>query len=337
MRIIIDAMGGDNAPLEIIRGTVDAARECRAELTLVGNKELILKTAEENGLDISCFDTVHSESVITMEDDPIIAIQRKKDSSMAMGLRLLASGEGDAFVSAGNTGALFSGASIIAKKAKGVGRAAIGTVLPGTVPCLLLDAGANVSVTEEYLEQFAVMGSAYMRKMYGIDSPKVGLLNNGTEDCKGTALQIAANRCLRENSYINYVGNVEGSAALFGTCDVLICDGYTGNIFLKAIEGMGKRILSSLRDVYSKNIISKLSYLIVKKPFGKMKKAFDPKEHGGSPILGLSKPVIKAHGSSDAKAFKNAIFQAVRFTESGAIGDIAAAAEKFAENLKTRQ
>lgn len=316
MRIIIDAMGGDNAPLEILRGVTLAAKEYGHSYILVGNTDVMKQISRENGLDLTPFELVHSESVISMEDDPVIAVQKKKDSSMVMGLKKLAAGEGDAFVSAGNTGALFTGASLIVKRAPGIKRAAIGTVMPGTEPCILLDAGANVSVTSEYLEQFAIMGSDYIKKMYGIAAPTVGLLNNGTEDCKGTPLQIEANKCLAECKEINYVGNVEGNAALFGACNVLVADGFTGNIFLKSMEGMGKRILKSLKTTYSKNIITKLSYLLVKKHIASMKKDFDASEHGGSPILGISKPVIKAHGSSDANAIKNAIAQAVRFSDN---------------------
>ena len=235
---------------------------------------------------------------------------------MVVALKLLADGKGDALVSAGNTGALFSGATLIVKRADGIKRAAIGTLLPGAKPCLLLDAGANVSVTEEYLEQFAVIGSSYMRTMYGINNPEVGILNNGTEEGKGTSLQIEAGKRLRRNETINFVGNVEASAVMAGVCDVVVCDGFTGNVFLKATEGMGKQILSSLKETFSENMITKFSYSLVRKKIRKIKKRFDPSEHGGSPFLGISKPVIKAHGSSDAIAFENAIFQAIRYAES---------------------
>lgn len=336
MRVIIDVMGGDNAPLEMLKGALDAAGECEAEFVLVGDQDRIARVAEENGFDLSRFELVHAPSVISMEDDPITVIHKKKDSSMVVGLRKLAAGEGEAFVSAGNTGALFAGATLIAKRARGVQRAAIGTVLPGSKPCLLLDAGANVTVVAEYLEQFAIMGSAYMRKMYDLAAPTVGLLNNGTEDCKGTALQIEANGRLAANQSIRYVGNVEASAVLFGACDVLVTDGFTGNVFLKAIEGMGKYMMASLKRIFTKNILMKLSALLVKKPISLIKKDFDPAEHGGSPILGLAKPVIKAHGSSDARAFRNAIFQAIRYAESGVIPEIAEAAQQFAASKKAQ-
>ena len=316
MRIIVDAMGGDNAPKEIIKGVLSAASKTNDNFILVGNKSEILRYIENNSMFSDRIEIVSAEQVITMEDDPLTAIQKKKDSSMVVALKLLADGKGDALVSAGNTGALFSGATLIVKRASGVKRAAIGTLLPGDRPCLLLDAGANVSVTEEYLEQFALIGSSYMRTMYGIENPKVGILNNGTEECKGTTLQIEAGKRLRSNESINFIGNVEASAAMTGVCDVVVCDGFTGNIFLKASEGMGKQILSALKDVYSETMITKLSYLLVQKKIRKIKKRFDSTEHGGSPFLGISKPVIKAHGSSNALAFENAIYQAKRYAES---------------------
>lgn len=316
MRVIIDAMGGDNAPEEILKGVLVAAEKTDANFTLVGNSETIIRCIENSQANISRFEIINAENVITMDDNPLTAIQRKKDSSMVVALKLLADGKGDTLVSAGNTGALFSGATLIVKRANGIKRAAIGTLLPGTKPCLLLDAGANVTVTEEYLEQFAVIGSSYMQTMYGIKNPEVGILNNGTEECKGTSLQIEAGKRLRANENINFIGNVEASAVMAGVCDVVVCDGFTGNIFLKASEGMGKQILSALKDVYSENIVTKLSYILVRKKIRKIKKRFDSSEHGGSPFLGISKPVIKAHGSSDALAFENAIFQAMRYAES---------------------
>ncbi len=316
MRIIVDAMGGDHAPKEIINGVLSAASKTDHTFILVGNKNEISHYAEDGAVINNQIEIVNAEQVITMDDDPVTAIQRKKHSSMVVALKLLADGKGDALVSAGNTGALFSGATLIVKRANGIKRAAIGTLLPGTKPCLLLDAGANVTVTEEYLEQFAVIGSSYMQTMYGIKNPEVGILNNGTEECKGTSLQIEAGKRLRANENINFIGNVEASAVMAGVCDVVVCDGFTGNIFLKASEGMGKQILSALKDVYSENIVTKLSYILVQKKIRKIKKRFDSSEHGGSPFLGISKPVIKAHGSSDALAFENAIFQAMRYAES---------------------
>lgn len=315
MNIIIDAMGGDNAPAEILKGTCLAVGHSNVDITLVGDKNKLSECAKQQTLDISKFRIVHTEETITMEDDPVTAVHKKKNSSMMIALKLLADGQGDVLVSAGNTGALFSGATLIVKRENGIKRAAIGTLLPGIKPCLLLDAGANVTVTEEYLEQFAVMGSSYMQRVYGIKNPKVGMLNNGTEDCKGTSLQIETGKRLRANNEINFIGNVEASAVMTGVCDVVVCDGFTGNVFLKATEGMGKQILSSLKKIYTENAISKLSYRMVRSKIANIKKRFDPAEHGGSPILGISKPVIKAHGSSNAIAFENAIIRAIQYAE----------------------
>lgn len=317
MKIIIDAMGGDHAPDEIIKGCCAAGNRFAGKIILVGREKAIAECARQNQLELKNMEIIHADDIIRMEDDPVQAIYRKKNASMVIGLNMLAKGRGDAFVSAGNTGALFSGATLIVGRAEGIKRAAIGTILPGKKPCLLLDAGANVSVTPEYMEQFAEIGTAYMKKMYGIAKPEVGILNNGTEDCKGTSLQIEAGKRLRENASIHFIGNVEASGIMAGACDVVVCDGFSGNIFLKATEGMGRQTLLALKEVYSKSWMSKLSYMMIRKDIGKLKKQFDASEYGGSPILGIEKPVIKAHGSSDARAFENAILQAVQFTKAG--------------------
>jgi glycerol-3-phosphate acyltransferase PlsX len=334
MRIIVDVMGGDNAPDETVKGVCQAAQEYHATYILVGDRAEIERVAAENGLDIRRFDIVHTESVITMEDDPLCVVRAKNDSSMAVGLKLLAEGRGDAFVSTGNTGALFTGATLIVRKIKGVLRAGIGSMLPFQNPVLLLDTGANVVVTEENLEQFAEMGSAYMQKMYGLETPRVGLLNNGSEEHKGTPIQQEAYRRLSQNRDINFVGNVEGNTATFDVCDVLVADGFTGNIFLKGAEGVAKLIVTKLKEMFYTNTATKLAALSLKKHIGELKKSMDASEHGGAPILGISKPVIKAHGSSDAKAFKNAIRQAITYADSGVIYDLAECAKRFSERRK---
>lgn len=334
MKIIVDVMGGDNSPDAGVIGTCMAAQRWPATYILVGDRRQIERVAHENSLDIRRFDIVHTESFMTMEDDPLSVVRAKSDSSMAQGLRLLSEGYGDVFVSSGNTGALFTGATLIVRKVKGVLRAGIGTVLPFQNPVLLLDTGANVTVTEENLEQFGAMGSAYMRKMYGIDRPRVGLLNNGAEACKGTALQQAAYRLLSENPEINFVGNVEGGSAPFDVCDVLVADGFTGNIYLKCVEGIGKFLLKRVKGVLLSSPTAKLAALALKKPLYEMKKEYDPSERGGAPILGISRPVIKAHGSSDAKAIMNAIGQAMEYKRSDAIYELADSARQFLERKK---
>ena len=317
MKMIIDCMGGDNAPLEMLKGVIDAKVELGGEYLLVGHKTQLETLAQENGLDISGFEILHAESVVTMEDDPM-AFREKKDSSMTLALRALSNGEGDAMVSCGNTGALFAGASLTVRRIKGVHRAALAAVLPFNPPMLLLDCGANVTVQPDFLVQFATMGSAYMKALYGLDNPRIGLLNNGAEEHKGTPIQTEAYQLLKNCPDINFVGNVEGNRTMFDACDVLVTDGFTGNVFLKTLEGMGKMFATRMKGIFYSSLATKMAALVVKKPFMQFKKEMDVKEHGGSPILGLRKPVIKAHGSSDARAFKNAIRQAMRFAESGA-------------------
>ena len=338
MRVIVDVMGGDNAPFEMIKGAVEASKELNASFILVGDRSEIDRIAAEQGYDLRRFDIVHTPVVMTMEDDPLSVVRAKKDSSMSVGLHLLAEGKGDAFVSTGNTGALFTGATLIVRKVRGIQRAAIGTILPtATDPCVLLDTGANVVVTEEQLEQFAVMGSAYARKMFDMRSPSVGLLNNGTEDCKGTPLHVEANKRLRACKSICYVGNVEGSAVPFGACNVVVTDGFTGNVFLKTMEGTSKMLLKALKGALMKNGMTKISALMLKGTMKGMLKKYDATEYGGSPFLGISKPVVKAHGSSNAKAFANAIRAAVNYAESGVIYDIAEEAERFSAARKAER
>ena len=321
MKFIIDCMGGDNAPLEILKGVVDAKAELGGDYLLVGHREQMETTARENGLDISGFEILHAETVVTMEDDSM-AFREKKDSSLTLSLKALANGDGDILVSASNTGALFAGASLTVRRIKGVHRAALAAILPFNPPVLLLDCGANVTVQPDFLPQFATMGSAYMKALYGLEKPRVGLLNNGSEEHKGTPLQTEAYQLLKSCPDIHFVGNVEGNQVPFNACDVLVTDGYTGNVLLKTMEGMGKMFSARMKGIFYKSLLTKLGALTVKKPFMQFKKDMDAKEHGGSPILGLRKPVIKAHGSSDARAFKNAIRQAMSFAESGATATI---------------
>lgn len=338
MRIIVDIMSGDNAPLQPLIGVCRAAEQTYSkeiEYTLVGDENIIKELAQKNKLDISRFDIRHTDEIISMEDEPMSIMREKKNSSMGVGLRMVAAGEGDAFVSCGNTGALFCGSSLIVKRVKGIQRAAIGAVLPLSKPFLLIDSGANVKVNDEYLHQFAIMGSAYMRAIYKVESPEVALINNGSEKTKGTELQLAAYERLSNSKFINFVGNVEGNQLSFGACDVAVCDGFTGNIVLKSIEGMGKLMSAELKQLFKKNPIRMLGALLVKKGLDDFKKKFDAKEHGGAPILGISKTVIKAHGSSDAKAFSNAIRQAVNCLKTGVVDIIAEEAAKLAEEKKS--
>lgn len=336
MRIILDVMSGDHAPEELIKGAAAAAKEFDAEITVVGNREIIRKIAFVNGYDISRLTIEHAKSVIDMEDSPLTVVRQKKDSSMSVGLRMLADGKGDAFVSAGNTGALVTGATLIVRRIKGIQRAGIATVLPFPVPLLLMDSGANLNVTSEHLEQFAFMGSKYMEKIYGIHNPRVGLLNNGSEYNKGNQLQIETHQLLLAQSALNFIGNVEGKELPFNACDVLVTDGFTGNIVLKYTEGMGRFMLHLLKDVFTANMMAKLSAVTMRDQLHGLKKRFDASEHGGAPLLGIAKPVIKAHGNSDAYAIQNAVFQAINFVKNKINDEIAEfAAEQ--ESARYRQ
>ncbi len=319
MKLIIDAMGGDNAPHEIVRGVLQAAETLSPDITylLVGREDALspLLAGADKAL-LSRISIHPAESVLTMEDDPFDVVRAKKDSSMAVALHLLADGAGDALVSAGNTGALFTGASMIVRTVPGVRRAAIASVLPFDRPLLLMDAGANVTVTSELLEQFAIMGDLYAHHVLGVESPEIGLANNGAESHKGTPLQVETYARLKETPDIRFVGNVEGKEIPFGVCDVLLCDGFTGNIILKMTEGMGAFLFSRLKKMYGKGPLTRLSALIMRGELRQMKHDFDPSEQGGSPLLGIARPVIKSHGSSDAKAIMNACRRAAEYAES---------------------
>ena len=329
MRILVDAMSGDNAPLEILKGASIAAKEYKEhKILLVGDQNIISHIAVTNEIDITGIEIIHADGVITMEDNPICVVRDKKNSSMSVGLKALSKGEVDAFVSAGNTGALITGATIIVKRILGINRPAIASVIPLTNPILLMDSGANLTVTSDNICQFAFMGAKYMEKIYGLDRPRVGQLNNGAEYNKGTALQVESYQLLSESG-LNFVGNVEGKEIPFDVCDVIVADGYTGNIFLKTVEGMGKFLLKTLKELLMSNIATKLSALTMDTK--ELKHRFDASEHGGAPLLGISKPVIKAHGSSDANAIKNAVRQAIHFIESGVNEDIIAFARDYDE------
>ncbi len=329
MRILVDAMSGDHAPIEILKGASIAAKEYKEHtILLVGDQNVISHIAVTNEIDIAGIEIIHADAVITMEDNPICVVRDKKNSSMSVGLKSLANGEVDAFVSAGNTGALITGATIIVKRILGINRPAIASVIPLGNPILLMDSGANLTVTSDNICQFAFMGAKYMEKIYGLDRPRIGQLNNGAEYNKGNALQIESYQQLSESG-LNFVGNVEGKEIPFDVCDVIVADGYTGNIFLKTVEGMGKFLLKTLKELLMSNIATKLSALTMDTK--ELKQRFDASEHGGAPLLGISKPVIKAHGSSDANAIKNAIRQAISFIESGVNEDIVAFARDYDE------
>ena len=323
MRIIIDAMGGDNAPEATVKGAVYARDRLGVELVLVGRKEEIEKYLGE---DVSGISIVDARDVITMEDDPSTATRRKKDASMTVALNMLKNGEGDAMVSAGSTGALLTGATLIVKRIKGVRRAAMAPVLPSRENgIMLIDCGANAECTPEYLLQFAYMGSFYARRMMGLTQPRVGLLNIGAEETKGGALQHETYKLLKkasEEGRINFVGNVEGSTMLFGGVDVVVSDGFSGNIVLKTAEGVAKWLFTELKELFMMNTKNKLAAAVIKKDVKGIARKIDSNEVGGTALLGISRPVIKAHGSSGDEAFFAAIRQAKAFAEADIVGDI---------------
>ena len=328
MKIIVDAMGGDNAPQAPVMGAIQAAKEYGVEVILVGRGEDILKTMADNGIqDLPAGVAIaHASQVVEMCDDPATAFRKKKDSSLTVGLTLLKNGEGDAFVSAGSTGALLSGATLVAKRIKGIRRAALAPVIPtGNGGAVLIDCGANAECPPEYLLQFAYMGSYYAEKVLGRSNPRVGLLNIGAERSKGTALQTTVYPMLEaagEAGRINFVGNVEAREAVEGAVDVIVSDGYSGNIFLKTMEGTGLFLAREIKGIFTKNLFTKLAALLVSGGLKDLKKLMSSSEVGGTALVGISKPVIKAHGSSDAYAIQNAVRQAKQYIQSGMIDSI---------------
>ena len=328
MKIIVDAMGGDNAPQAPVMGAIQANREYGVEIILVGRSEEILKVLADAGIsDLpSGIEVAYASEVVEMCDDPATAFRKKKDSSLTVGLNLLKEGAGDAFVSAGSTGALLSGATLVTKRIKGIRRAALAPVVPtGNGGAVLIDCGANAECPPEYLLQFAYMGSYYAEKVLGRPQPKVGLLNIGAEPSKGTALQTTVYPMLEaagEAGRINFVGNVEAREAVEGAVDVIVCDGYSGNIFLKTMEGTGLFLVRELKEIFKKNLITKLAAVLVSGGLKNLKKIMSASEVGGTALVGIAKPVIKAHGSSNAYAIQNAIRQARDFASSGMIESI---------------
>lgn len=327
MRIVIDAYGGDNAPLEIVKGASLASNEYGCEITLTGNETEINSVISEHNLSFKGeLKIVNTDDVISMHDDPTSLLKAHSESSMALAFKELAGGNADAFVSAGSTGALVVGGTLMVKRIKGIKRPALAGMIPSPKGhYMLMDMGANAECRPEMLCQFGIMASVYLENVECIDNPSIGLLNIGTEDTKGTELQKEAYTML-QNSPINFVGNIESREMPKGECDAVITDGFTGNIALKLIEGTASTLFKLIKQVLYKNIFNKLAALVIKKDLYALKSMMDSSEVGGAPLLGVKKPVIKAHGNSDAKAIKNAVKQAITFTETGVI-------EKISENL----
>lgn len=335
MKIIIDAMGGDNAPLEIVKGALSAARRFGCHILLTGDETAIRAAAAQCGAATLPENvTIHpTTETVEMCDDPATVFRRKKDSSMGVALTLLRDGEGDAAISAGSTGALLTGATLITKRIRGIRRAAMAPVIPTTTgSAVLIDCGANAECTPEYLVQFAYLGNFYAKRVLGVERPRVGLLNIGAEDSKGTDLQKETLALLRQadaRGDLCFIGNIEAKDAIKGGCDVIVTDGFTGNVMLKSIEGVGSFAGSALKGMFKKNLLTKIAALLVMPGLNEFKTRLDPNKVGGTAFIGISRPVIKAHGGSNAEAIENAVGQAIQVASSGIIEDITANAAKM--------
>lgn len=324
MRIIIDAMGGDNAPNIVVKASVRAIKELGIEILLVGKEEDIQRELDNCGeYDKTKITIQHAEQIVTNDDSPAMAIKSKTQSSIVVGLKLLKEGNGDGFISAGSTGGLLAGSLFINKRIKGVDRPALAPILPTKTGIgLIIDGGSNVDCKPINLLQFGVMGSIYMKTAFGIDNPKIGLANVGTEEKKGNELVKQAHALLKNADNINFVGNVEGRDFPEGKVDVIVCDGFVGNIMLKTIEGMGSTIASLLKEALKKNVLTIIGALIAASAFKSLKKSMDYKEHGGAILLGVDGTIVKAHGSSDEKSFFNTIKQTKHIIESGLMEEL---------------
>ena len=329
MKIIIDAMGGDNAPLEIVRGALSAHSRFGCDIVLTGDEAAIRAAAARCGAATLPQGVTIRPTTETVEmcDDPATVFRRKKDTSMGAALTMLRDGEGDAVVSAGSTGALLTGATLITKRIHGIRRAAMAPVIPTTTDC-----GANAECTPEYLLQFAYLGNFYAQRVLGVATPRVGLLNIGAEDSKGTDLQrqtLALLRAADARGDLHFIGNIEAKDAIKGGCDVIVTDGFSGNVMLKSIEGVGSFAGSALKGMFKKNLLTKLAALLVMPGLNAFKARLDPNKVGGTAFIGISRPVIKAHGGSNAEAIENAVGQAIQVAESGITEAIAAHIDKM--------
>lgn len=328
MRLIIDAMGGDNAPLEIVKGALAGQKRWGVDVTLTGDTEAILKAVEACGEKTlpQGMEIVHTSEVVEMCDDPATVFRRKKDTSMGVGLQMLREGKGDAVISAGSTGALLTGATLLVKRIRGIRRAAMAPLIPTAAgKAVLIDCGANAECTPEYLMQFAYIGRFYAQRVLHLERPRVGLLNIGAEDSKGTDLRRETLALLQEAGKagnLNFIGNIEAKEAIKGGCDVIVTDGFSGNIMLKTMEGAGSLMVHMLGDVFKKNLLTKMAAAAVMPGLRAFKSQLDPNKVGGTAFVGISRPVIKAHGASNAEAIENAMGQAKEFAESGIIADI---------------
>ncbi len=321
MTIYLDAMGGDHAPTEIIKGACLAVKEYQTDVTLIGNEDIIADVIRKENLSYDRITVIDAKEEIAMDEEPASAVKRKKNSSLVVGASKIKEDPSSIFVSAGSTGALLAAALLYTGRIKGIQRPALGTVLPGKTPTLLIDNGANAECKPEYLVQFALMGTIYMKALYGIESPRVALANIGSEEMKGNTLYKETFKLLKETD-LNFIGNLEPKELLNGVTDIIVCDGFTGNIILKSLEGCFGYTFSLLKDVFMKSVPNKLAASVLKKDLAILKNKMDPTVYGGVPLLGINGGIIKAHGNSNAKAFKNAVRQAIIFQENNVIDNI---------------
>ncbi len=328
MKVILDAMGGDNAPLEIVKGAIEAKKEYGIDIILVGDEDQIRNILKNENAEPNSFEIVNTTQVIMNNESPTNAIRNKKDSSMVVGLKMLKQDKGDAFISAGSTGALIAGGTLLVGRIKGILRPGLAPIIPSKKgPFMLIDAGANAECKPQYVLQFAMMSEIYMKKVLKKDSPTVGLVNIGEEEEKGTQFTRDCYKLLKESD-INFKGNVEARDIPFGAADIIVCDGYAGNIILKTYEGAAEVIFSIMKEKIMSSSRAKLGGLLLKPVFKEFRKEYDYTEYGGAVLLGTKKAVIKAHGNSKAKAIKNAIRQAKLFIESDVVNNISNGIEK---------
>lgn len=332
INVALDAMGGDNAPKEMVKGAVDAVASRKdIKVILVGEEDIVKKELKNYSYPQEQIEVVHASEIIETAESPVNAIRRKKDSSMVVGLKLVKEGAADAFVSAGNSGALMVGGQTIIGRIKGVSRAPFGALLPTAAgPSLLIDSGANVDVRSSHLLQFARMGSIYMEHVIGISRPRVGIVNIGAEEHKGNALVKETFPLLKECSDINFIGSVEARDIPQGAADVIVCDGFTGNVVLKMFEGVGLTLVKQLKKGLMSSLRTKIGALLIKPALKDMLKNFDASQHGGAPILGLYGLVVKTHGNATHLEIRNAIIQCVTFKEQNI-------SEKIQECLKAEE
>lgn len=334
MKIILDAMGGDNAPKAICEGAIAASQEIEDEIVLIGKEDLVRETLEELGYEGEKISIINAEEVITNDEAPVKAVRRKKDSSIVKGLNMVKDGEGDVFISAGSTGALLAGGLFILGRIKGIDRPTLATVYPviGKKPSILVDSGANAECKATNLLEFGQMGSIYMQEVLGRNNPTVGLVNNGTEEGKGTTLTKAAYELLKE-AELNFIGSVEARELPNGACDVIVTDGFTGNAILKLTEGMGLMVLREMKRRFLQGTKAKVGAMLLKDKLMGIKTEFNYAEYGGAPLLGVQGALLKMHGSSDALAVKQTILKSLPYVKEDVVGKITAAVE--ANNKET--